>query len=387
METFHNAPGPVQWTLADFLGTYRYWALFAAWLFVSVGAQGFGAVIPAISSMAGLSVASTSLYYSGTGVGWIGAAFIAFVVAGRSGRAALIVPLAVCAILLAAFAFLQPLSQTAPFLFLLGLSIGTVQALFPLATAVFLVGGRPGRIDFACAMALLSGAVLLSFLGPILVSLLYDDQGVTTVVAAVFICMVMAILAIAPAKRLAFEDVPRPRHHPLSPRQRSPMLLACVLLSAPVLWMVAAIGTDFFRAHIFADGPSPVVLFLSLALVIITFGALIYLLYWVYRIHGELAGAQASQRLVSPLAALLVALFVPLGLPVLLMTLGELLNDRAREKGRPRLLSIGWLATWCLLLPPVAMALIQHAVNRDYGSDGPQAEPAIPLRSTVSDTP
>jgi hypothetical protein len=48
------------------------------------------------------------------------------------------------------------------------------------------------------------------------------------------------------------------------------------------------------------------------------------------------------------------------------MTLGDILNDRARDKGEGRLVSIAWLAIWSLILPPVALAMIQSAANRSY---------------------
>ena len=98
---------------------------------------------------------------------------------------------------------------------------------------------------------------------------------------------------------------------------------------------------------------------------IVVLFSLIYFAYWIYHIHGELAGTAASQRLLTPLAALLIALFVPMALPILLMTLGDLLNDRARAKGTGRALSITWLMIFCFLLPPVAMSMIQRAANKE----------------------
>jgi hypothetical protein len=118
------------------------------------------------------------------------------------------------------------------------------------------------------------------------------------------------------------------------------------------------------------DGASgeltPVMLALALLLFSVAVAALVYMAVWVYRIHGELAGAAPSQRLLTPLAAVPVAFLVPLGLSVLLLTLADLLNDRARDIGNRRAISTGWLAVWSVLLPPIAIAMIQSAANGSY---------------------
>lgn len=367
METAENTAGQPQWTLADFLCTYRYWALFLAWLLVAFGTQSFSVIMPAIASTAGISFTHVSLYYSGFGAGWFSAAIVAFVVAGRSGKAALIWPMTICAIVLAAFMLMPSLWGAPLFLLLLGMCMGTVAALFPLATAVFLLGGRPGKIDFAGALVLLSAALLASFIGPIFSSLLLEILGAISVIATMLACVIIAILLIVPARHIGFDDAPRQRHQPLAPRRRSPLLVALILLSLPILWLFVGVSIELFEVDLFdANEPSATAALISLIVLIATVTAIIYFLYWVYRIHGELAGAQASQRLVTPLPALFIALLVPLGLPVLIMTLGELLNDRATDKGQKRPLAIGWLAFWAFCVPPIAMAMIQHAANGSY---------------------
>jgi hypothetical protein len=86
----------------------------------------------------------------------------------------------------------------------------------------------------------------------------------------------------------------------------------------------------------------------------------------MYCIHGELAGAAPSQQLLTPLAGMLIAIMVPLGLPILVLTLGDLINDRARDKGQGQLLSIAWLAICSFFIPPIAIAMIQNAANKSY---------------------
>jgi len=44
MDNTSQPSSKVEWTLADFLGTYRYWALFLASLLVAVSGQGLTTV-------------------------------------------------------------------------------------------------------------------------------------------------------------------------------------------------------------------------------------------------------------------------------------------------------------------------------------------------------
>jgi uncharacterized iron-regulated membrane protein len=151
-------------------------------------------------------------------------------------------------------------------------------------------------------------------------------------------------------------------------------MVAVILIVPMVLIFLLSLGIYGLQGgDIEAGGTFELTLLLALAVLVIAIAALIYLAWWCYRIHGELAGAAPSQRLLTPLAGMLIAVFVLLGLPVLLMTLGDLLNDRGGESGKGRLISIAWLAFWSFLLPPVAIALVQNAANRSYDGEALQA--------------
>ncbi|MBB2820780.1 UNVERIFIED_ORG: MFS family permease [Rhizobium esperanzae] len=356
-----------EWTLADFLGTYRYWAVFLSSLLIAVGGQGLSTVFPVIAQMAGSSAQTIGIFYFGSTLGWVVGAFLAFIVAGRHGRSALISPILVCAIVAVAVLPAPDLWGSPSFLLFFGLVLGAVRAVFPLASAIFLVGGRSGKIDFGCALTLMSTTILISAFAPVGASWLYElDLGAVPVVSAFLGCLLLAVILLVPAGNLAFDDAPRPRHKPLAPRQRSPLLVAVILITPPILILLAAIGFRMFQANDVGVGDSPIALLLALLVFAIALAAFIYLAYWVYRIHGELAGAAPSQRLLTPLAAMLIAILVPLGLPVLLMTLGDLLNERARDRGEGNAVSIAWLGIWSFILPPVAIAMIQNAANDSY---------------------
>ncbi|MDE8759519.1 MULTISPECIES: hypothetical protein [Rhizobium] len=367
MENTSAPSSNAEWTLADFLSTYRYWAVFLSSLLIAVGGQGLSTVFPVIAQMTGSSAQTIGIFYFGSTLGWVVGAFLAFIVAARHGRSALISPILVCAVVAVAVLPAPNLWGSPSFLLFFGLVLGAVRAVFPLASAIFLVGGRPGKIDFGCALTLMSTTILISAFAPVGASWLYElDLGAVPVVSAFLGCLLLAVILLVPAGNLAFDDAPRPRHKPLAPRQRSPLLVAVILITPPILILLAAIGFRLFQANDVGVGDSPIALLSVLLVFAIALAAFIYLAYWVYRIHGELAGAAPSQRLLTPLAAVLIAILVPLGLPVLLMTLGDLLNERACDRGEGNAVSIAWLGIWSFILPPVAIAMIQNAANDSY---------------------
>ncbi|WP_019998832.1 hypothetical protein [Aureimonas ureilytica] len=224
----NRTPG---WTLADFLSTYRYWALFLSAVLVALGGQGISTVLPLILMDAASTYQTIGIFHLGVSMGWIIGAFLAFVVAPRNGRAALIWPCLVCAVLTITFLFLSGFWSFPPFLILFGLACGAVQGGFPLALAVFLMGGRPGRIDFAGALLLFSPTVLTAMFAPMGASMLYGLAGGWGVVSGLVACMLLAVAVLMPARGFDFEDAPSHRHRPRQPRRRSPLTIAAILLS------------------------------------------------------------------------------------------------------------------------------------------------------------
>lgn len=367
MENTSAPSSTAEWTLADFLSTYRYWAVFFSSLLIATAGQGLSTIFPLISQMAGSSAQTIGIFFFGSTLGWAVGAFLAFVVATRHGRSALISPVLVSAVVAVSLLPAPVLWASPSFLFVFGLVVGAVRAVYPLAAAIFLVGGRPGKIDFGCALTLISTTILISAFAPVGTSWLYElDLGAVPVVSVFLACLVLAVLLLVPAGNLAFDEPPRLRHKPLVPRRRSPLLVAIILLTPPILIFLMGFALHLLQAGDDDVMRSPVTLLLPLLIFGMAVAAFIYLAYWVYRIHGELAGAARSQRLLTPLAAMLIAILVPLGLPVLIMTLGDLLNQRARERGERGLISIAWLALWSFIVPPIAIAMIQKAANDSY---------------------
>ncbi|MBX5237178.1 hypothetical protein [Rhizobium sp. NLR22b] len=367
MENTSAPSTAAEWKLAEFLSTYRYWAVFLSSLLVAMAGQGLSTVFPVISQMAGSSAQTIGIFYFGSTLGWVVGAFLAFVVASRHGRSALISPVLVCAVVAVCLLPAPALWASPVFLFLFGLVVGAMRAVYPLAAAIFLVGGRPGKIDFGCVLTLMSTTILISAFAPAVASWLYGfDLGAVPVVSAFLACLLLAVIVLVPAGNLAFDEPPRPRHKPLAPRRRSPLLVAIILVAPLILIFLTVLGLNLLQAGDFEVARSPVALLLALLVLGIALAAFVYLAYWVYRIHGELAGAARSQRLLTPLAAMLIAILVPLGLPVLVMTLGDLLSEQARDRGQGNPISIAWLGIWSFILPPIAIAMVQKAANDSY---------------------
>ncbi|MBB4479229.1 hypothetical protein GGE46_001797 [Rhizobium etli] len=135
--------------------------------------------------MADSSVQTIGIFYFGSTLGWVVGAFLAFIVAGRHGRSALISPILLCAVVAVAFLPVPALWGSPGFLLFFGLVLGALRAVFPLASALFLVGGRPGKIDFGCALTLMSTTILISAFAPVGASWLYGlDLGAVPVVSA-----------------------------------------------------------------------------------------------------------------------------------------------------------------------------------------------------------
>ena len=101
---------------------------------------------------------------------------------------------------------------------------------------------------------------------PVGASWLYElDQGGLPVVSGFLACLVLAVILLLPARRLAFDEPPRARHKPLVPRRRSPLMVAVILIAPPILVFLMGLGVYLLRANGFeAAGHSPLTLLLAL---------------------------------------------------------------------------------------------------------------------------
>ncbi len=146
----------------------------------------------------------------------------------------------------------------------------------------------------------------------------------------IFIILAVGIGFLIPVKRAVFTEKPPDRLYELTPKRRNP------------------VGSFFLIAFI------P-----------------LYVLYWLYRIHGEVLSLGHDRELLSPRASVGIA-FVPMMAPIMSTTLIETINRRRAEQDKPRLRSPVAVFIWTLLVMPVGFALVQSALNKAC-ADRPQS--------------
>jgi hypothetical protein len=347
-----DATSAEPWTWADQLSSYRFWGLAAAatcsYLAVrcwsTVGAlwmrDELGLPMSVVGVMYGLAVPAGCL-----------ALYLGWAVSRSKPVGALITAglLQLVGALLLAFTS----SPWSLFPGMLLFRTGQLGLLF--GTPVALAGARSGAKHFVVAY------------GTVWLLQLYCDGAIAPLVALGqgpwgfrFAVLTMAVLAFAavvlllPVRGGLFSESPRPRDRALDPIRREPFIVA-LLTFVPF-----------------------------------------YLFYWLYRAHGEASRLAPSRGLLTPRAAvsvtvlftippavlaafaaspwgkeaqpLLVAMGVmaaiPFIVPALLATLMDELNAGAAVRGVRRLGSPAASFLWGVLFPPVALALVQSALNR-----------------------
>ena len=315
------APPPASWTWADQLSSWRFWALLIAYVLVDVfSGAARGSVLLDLRISSGLSLAELG------NTRQVGAV-----------SALLCLPLAWLAIkwkpllamvLLAALTFCGLLVVMQEGLPLWGMSIGW--ALHGLAggALVFILpaviaGGRGGAEAYLIPFGIVA---TLGFAGGTLSNGLagfsYDLWEMRSVpyLAAAAVLVSAALLLTLPAQM--FAGPPPERGYALTPRSRPPLQVA-------LLFLVPFYG-----------------------------------LYWLYRVHGEVAAVAPSRALMSPRGALLGGIFIPFLWLFAVASLAEVLQRKYQENGLPAPPSVLGTSLWALFLPPVAAALLQSRLNR-----------------------
>jgi MFS family permease len=362
------------WTAADMLSSARYWAFLLASTCSATGTATFMVLLPRISDIGELRPLELMglLGASQASAAPLMAAGITLAIAitGRGMRASLLM-LALLSSIGTTALILTSLLTYAPVttVLLYGVSTGTLRTALLVLTALIVLSGRPHKVDFALALfPLLVVPLLISqTLGPSAISRLADWHPGT---APVFICVCfwLTLLCLLVTPTLTFDARPRLRHAPLPQPHplRSPLHVALLglmcLVSLAALMMVSSLVDDGYLKMSLGVAAGMVILALA------TLAGIIYIFYWFYRIHGELAGAHASPRLLTPVAAVLIALLMPLGLPLLLLMLWSELNQRLQRLGQPPVRA--WVAMWTCLLPPIAMGMLQAAANKTVALQG-----------------
>ena len=331
-------PSPGQektpWTWADQISTYRFWGILAFYFFSLIGAGLYHIFLtteflpdmehfPIYSGI--LRIGSILCIYPA----WIAARYNAkamLLAAGIMQSAGIIV--ATVPALSGGGILLMPGA------FLLGLGSGTIGLLVP----VILADGRGGAKVFAISFG---SMIVFSRIGE--TCSLIAGGFVYRIIAPEIIIIssvVLGLFFLIPVKAALFKGAPPQRGYSLLPRFRNPALAALACL--------------------------------------IPF----YSLYWLYRIHGEVASIVPSRNLLSPRASVLICIFVPFLIPMILTSLSDILINRAEECGRPqnrKALKIFLCSLFCV---PIGMALVQSMLNRTM-RDAPSTLPTTDGATTV----
>ena len=348
---------PRAWTWADQVSSYRLWGLLGAWLGVCFSqvlmrsyTMQLGREVLGYQQLALVMSSSMILgILGGLVLGWL-------LVRGKTVISLLALVLLLGVVLPLCMMGEQevtPLSQL--------LRLGGNQMLayvFLLAVPAIVAGGRGGSLAFASvfAVALMARSAVDLVVQPAL-QLLHERgfelQYQLWSVVAMAVAAAFLLPLLQSSARSLFNGVPRDRHAPLEPRRRNPVGFA---LWVGLLHVAAGLLLLQFVQNIGRGGPAPQWQWLALACAVT---GLVGLVIWNYRLHGEVAHLAPSPELLTPRAAAWICVFMPLAGLLLPVQLGHVLNNAQRAR-----ISMGWLVFWSLLLPPVAMARLQQAVNQ-----------------------
>jgi MFS family permease len=370
------------WTAADFLSTWRYWALFLVFALVSLA---LGLVSSSVSlflaTMRGANdLSSTDMrtliseLFNAQILGRVVGSLLAIAIGRRHVKPTLMALIILCGLFLPALYLSQTLPLLRVFFFMGGITLGALDAALLIMVVFVLTSGRPDKGDIAFTFGLLALApFLLRVVAPLLVTGLYSAQGESgayPIAYSLLVLFISALVILLTTQRLAFDDIPRARHVPLTPTHRSAWIptgvgLLLIAISAVVLYMLL-LGMMFG----FLPGPGRYAAGGMLLPLIVTLlpllGCVAYMGYWFYRIHGELAALIPAQRLLTPGVAATIVLVVPFGMPIVLLMLRDALNEHLQQTGdAPNRTPAGFIA-WVLIAPVIATGFIQHWVNGLY---------------------
>ena len=363
-----HAPTPPSraWTWADQISTYRFWGLVGAWMCVAFGTSAMRTEL--------LGNVRVSLGYADLAVSMAVAqplGMVAGVVLGLllvRGHAVrwLLLSVVLLGLLLPGW---MAYAQEAPTRWSMALALGGAQLLtysWLLVVPAVLAGGRSGTVALACALAvawLLKGAVDMT--APAAVMYLASQASMLQFLASSVSAAVLAVALLLPllgvSGKTLFSAEPPVRHRPLVPRTRHPLVVAAAVAG---IWVAALIygGCAWLQMSWDAEPVAPGWYWLAHACLAV---GLVALVCWNYRIHGEVALLAPSPELLTPRAAAWASVLMPLAGLLLPLQLAQVVNQ-----AQPGRLSTGWLVFWCLLLPPVALALVQRAVNQMAAEQG-----------------
>jgi hypothetical protein len=320
--TNESGTAPPAWTWADQVSSWRFWGLLLAYVLLVpltdaalLQSFAFWREIAALGGAEYGTMLSTRHVASAFGLclAWVA-------VRWRPGVSlVLLAALKVCGLALLFFVNLGSFETRFTGSVLVGLSTGALA----LAVPALIAGGRRGAEAFVVSFGIVSVfGVIVGLIASVAVGASVHAWGPWWVAYIASIAAIVGTLVASTVGSALFAGPPPERGYTLTPVARGPVATALLCLVP------------------------------------------LYVLYWLYRSHGEVAAVAPSRGLLSPRAAMLGAIIVPfLGL-FAIASLADALNARCRDLGRPRSRSPVTVFLWALFFAPVAVALVQSGINR-----------------------
>ena len=328
----------VTWTWADLFSTYRFWGLFA--VFVLAGSASELHFFFDFQRFHDSTMDTVEHIMGVTRLIWVPLSLVLAWIAVRTRPKVVLLVVAA----LAAAAFLTTLIPDSPSMF--GLVLESI--LVPLLSGIMvilvpvLIGGACGSIAsilVAFGLAITFDTLAESGVVPLVGSTI-DHYGGAAGGWIGFALILISIVLLIPIQGNLFAVPPPERSRSFAPVHRDPIVAALLGCFVPF-----------------------------------------YAVYWLYRIHGEEAYVKPSRKLLSPRVAAWISVipFISeLMIPFMLSTLADHNNEVSESSGGGRV-QRPWAAfLWGLLLPPVAIAIIQSKLN-EAAERGKhlQSEPAV----------
>jgi len=307
------------WTWADLVSTYRFWGLLLFFVFSGLASNSLSIFTPMLRQQYGFSYHQMGLLF------WtrIYAVPLAFWLAWAAIRSKpLPVLLTVGGLEVLAAALMGVGWPEGHQLAALSVKFGSIflaDAVIQLVAPAVIAGAMGGGEMFFVAFGtMFLFRQFLAWVNPILYGAVASRIGWTVPLAAEAL---VGLICLAPVRHVLFTPAPPPRGRALEPVHRGPIITAILSTLVPF-----------------------------------------YFLYWSYRAHGEAAHLEPSRRLLSPRAGAWAFFGVP-G-PIILATLADHFNQRAAAWGMSRVRRVWGVVLWGIFLMPVAIGLLQDALNR-----------------------
>lgn len=322
--------GPT-WTWADQISSYRYWGLLAFYALSIAGSSSIFLTFPITTAQHDLSVFQIALLMASIQIGGSFGFYLAWTATRRNPVRSLFF-----------FGVLQLLgaglmaTQLLVAMFLGGAIFGAGAAAVVISVPAILAGGRGGLEAFMVAFAAVSifAGFVKGVVSPLAgASLAYIPSPMMPLIF-IGIPVCVGLLFLARVNRCLFSEPPELRETALQPREKDP--------------------TNVFL------------------LSVIPLLGLIYALRWLSRAYGEVMAIAPSAKLLSPKSAVVAAVLIPVLVPVMTATLADSLNEQAEQRGMAPLRNPMAIFIWTILFYPVALSLIQGAINRSIEPPGRQ---------------